>query len=264
MIAGRRVHRAGPSQVARRSRSSTRRSHGRNTAAPRTRSAGGWSTLPGAARIPSRSSASSLTCAICRSTARQSSEMYRPLAQTFMFPMAFAVRTDGDPAALAAAVRQASRSRSTARSRSPRCSRFGADCRVARQAASARDAALGVCRASGSRSASSASTASSPTASGSRSVSSASGSRSARPPPRSASGSCGTAPATPSLGWSSVCRSALGLAGLLQAALFGIAPRDPATFTGLPLAVVLATLAACVLPARRAARVDPVRTMRAE
>ncbi len=57
---------------------------------------------------------------------------------------------------------------------------------------------------------------------------------------------------------------ALGLAGLLQAALFGIAPRDPAIFTGLPLAVVLATLAACVLPARRAARVDPVRTMKSE
>ena len=34
------------------------------------------------------------------------SEIYRPLAQTFMFPMAFAVRTDGDPASLAAAVRR--------------------------------------------------------------------------------------------------------------------------------------------------------------
>ena len=34
-------------------------------------------------------------------------EMYRPLAQTFMFPMAFVVRTSGDPAQLAAAVRQA-------------------------------------------------------------------------------------------------------------------------------------------------------------
>ena len=33
--------------------------------------------------------------------------MYRPLAQTFMFPMAFVVRTSGDPAQLAAAVRQA-------------------------------------------------------------------------------------------------------------------------------------------------------------
>ena len=34
-------------------------------------------------------------------------EIYRPLAQTFMFPMAFVVRTDGPPARLAAAARQA-------------------------------------------------------------------------------------------------------------------------------------------------------------
>ena len=33
--------------------------------------------------------------------------MYRPLAQTFMFPMAFVVRTSGPPAQVAAAVRQA-------------------------------------------------------------------------------------------------------------------------------------------------------------
>ncbi|MCI0436320.1 MAG: ABC transporter permease, partial [Gemmatimonadetes bacterium] len=34
-------------------------------------------------------------------------EIYRPLSQTFMFPMAMVARTDGDPAALAAAVRRA-------------------------------------------------------------------------------------------------------------------------------------------------------------
>ena len=34
-------------------------------------------------------------------------EIYRPLAQTFMFPMGFVVRTDGPPAQLVAAVRQA-------------------------------------------------------------------------------------------------------------------------------------------------------------
>src|SRR5699024_3756102 len=34
-------------------------------------------------------------------------ELYRPLAQTFMFPMAFAVKVDGDPSQIAAAVRQA-------------------------------------------------------------------------------------------------------------------------------------------------------------
>ena len=34
-------------------------------------------------------------------------EIYRPLAQTFMFPMAFVVRTSGDPAQLSLAIRQA-------------------------------------------------------------------------------------------------------------------------------------------------------------
>ena len=33
-------------------------------------------------------------------------EVYRPLQQTFMFPMQVVVRTSGDPSVLAAAVRQ--------------------------------------------------------------------------------------------------------------------------------------------------------------
>jgi ABC-type lipoprotein release transport system permease subunit len=36
------------------------------------------------------------------------------------------------------------------------------------------------------------------------------------------------------------------------------------TFTMLPLAVAATTLVACVIPARRAARVNPVTTMRAD
>ena len=45
-------------------------------------------------------------------------------------------------------------------------------------------------------------------------------------------GSCGTAPATRHWAWVLGLPVALGLAGLLQAALFGIAPRDPAIFSG--------------------------------
>jgi len=40
--------------------------------------------------------------------------------------------------------------------------------------------------------------------------------------------------------------------------LFGVTTRDPLTFTVLPLSIVAVTTIACYLPARRAARVDPV------
>lgn len=53
-------------------------------------------------------------------------------------------------------------------------------------------------------------------------------------------------------------------ARLMETVIFGIAAHDPLTFTVWPLAITAATLLACAIPARRAARVDPVRTMRAE
>jgi len=57
---------------------------------------------------------------------------------------------------------------------------------------------------------------------------------------------------------------ALGLTGLLKSLLFGIAPRDPATLVGAPLLLALVALAAACVPARRAAMVDPMETLRAE
>lgn len=46
-------------------------------------------------------------------------------------------------------------------------------------------------------------------------------------------------------------------AGFLQHILYGVQPRDPLTFVVIPIALMATGLAACYMPARRAARVDP-------
>ncbi|HYB94509.1 MAG TPA: ABC transporter permease [Vicinamibacterales bacterium] len=56
--------------------------------------------------------------------------------------------------------------------------------------------------------------------------------------------------------------AALLLSRVLGSLVFGVTTHDPLTFILLPLAIVLVTAAACVLPARRAARVDPVVAIR--
>jgi predicted permease len=62
---------------------------------------------------------------------------------------------------------------------------------------------------------------------------------------------------------------ALGIAGALSAArvirglLFGVAPHDPATFTGVAVMMATIGLIACWIPALRAARIDPAISMRA-
>ena len=63
---------------------------------------------------------------------------------------------------------------------------------------------------------------------------------------------------------------AIGLGGAfasaryLQSMLFGVEPRDPATFAAVALAFALAAAAAAYLPARRAARVDPIVALRVD
>ena len=58
--------------------------------------------------------------------------------------------------------------------------------------------------------------------------------------------------------------AAAGLTRLMKSVLFGISPIDPLTYTAVPIVLVAATVLASYLPARRAAAVDPVETLRAE
>jgi putative ABC transport system permease protein len=55
-----------------------------------------------------------------------------------------------------------------------------------------------------------------------------------------------------------------GLARFLQSMLFEVQPFDPATYATVGIAVVGITLGACLLPAWRAARIDPMRALRQE
>jgi predicted permease len=57
---------------------------------------------------------------------------------------------------------------------------------------------------------------------------------------------------------------ALGVTRLMESLLFGISPLDPVTFTAMPIVLGAAAVLASYLPARRAAAVDPIETLRAD
>src|SRR6202041_3229910 len=57
---------------------------------------------------------------------------------------------------------------------------------------------------------------------------------------------------------------ALGLTHLMSSQLFGITPHDPLTFAAVALILLLVSLGACYLPARRAMGVDPMVALRHE
>jgi predicted permease len=58
--------------------------------------------------------------------------------------------------------------------------------------------------------------------------------------------------------------AAAGLTRLMASLLFGVSSLDPATFLSVPLLMVVATVLASYLPARRATTVDPVEALKAE
>jgi ABC-type antimicrobial peptide transport system permease subunit len=58
--------------------------------------------------------------------------------------------------------------------------------------------------------------------------------------------------------------AAYGLASLIAGLLYDVRPRDPLTFAAAAATLLVVALIACWLPARRAARVDPLSALRAE
>jgi ABC-type antimicrobial peptide transport system permease subunit len=63
---------------------------------------------------------------------------------------------------------------------------------------------------------------------------------------------------------------AIGLLGAFELTravkgfLFGVTPNDPLTFAGVAAVLAAAAFAACYIPARRAAKVDPLHALRTE
>ena len=190
-------------------------------------------------------------------------EIYRPLAQTFMFPMAFVVRTAGDATQIAAAVRQAA---------------FNVDPMIAvaemqplnqlvagslgrprllamlLSVFAGVGLALGVIGVYGV------------VAYRVRQQEREFGIRLAlgAGPDRIAQGVLRQGASYAGAGLVIGVPIALGATRLMESVLFGVTTHDPLTFAILPAAVAVTTLLACAVPARRAARVNPVTTMRGE
>jgi ABC-type antimicrobial peptide transport system permease subunit len=55
---------------------------------------------------------------------------------------------------------------------------------------------------------------------------------------------------------------AFSVAGILRGFLFGVPPHDPLTFVAVAVGMAIIGIAACWIPALRAARIDPAITMR--
>jgi putative ABC transport system permease protein len=57
---------------------------------------------------------------------------------------------------------------------------------------------------------------------------------------------------------------ALATATLLKSVLVGVSATDPLTLAGVALAMVVTSLVACYIPARRATQIDPASALRGE
>jgi putative ABC transport system permease protein len=58
--------------------------------------------------------------------------------------------------------------------------------------------------------------------------------------------------------------SAYAMARLVASLIYGVSPSDPATFAGIPLALMAAAGVAIYIPARRAMKIDPIIALRYE
>jgi putative ABC transport system permease protein len=58
--------------------------------------------------------------------------------------------------------------------------------------------------------------------------------------------------------------AAFALTQSVRSFLFGVTPTDPVTFVGVAAVLAAAACAACYIPARRAAQIDPLRALRVE
>jgi putative ABC transport system permease protein len=54
------------------------------------------------------------------------------------------------------------------------------------------------------------------------------------------------------------------MAPLMSSVLYGVRPLDPEVFTAVPVILIVVVLLASYIPARRAARVDPIVALRSE
>jgi putative ABC transport system permease protein len=188
-------------------------------------------------------------------------EIYRPLAQTFMFPMAFVVKTGVDPSRIAAGVRQAA---------------FAVDPTIAvaeMQPLSAVIAdTLGKPRLLAMLLSVFAAVGLSLGVIGVYGVVAYRVRQQEREFGIRLALGAGPARIAQNVARQGVFYAATGLAvglpaaflltRLMESVLFGVTTHDAATFTALPVAVTMATLVACAIPAWRAARVSPMKTMK--
>jgi ABC-type antimicrobial peptide transport system permease subunit len=57
---------------------------------------------------------------------------------------------------------------------------------------------------------------------------------------------------------------AYALSSLTKSLLYGVSPSDPLTFMTVTVTIAVVAAAACVVPTRRAMRVDPLEAIRAD